>query len=110
MIEEQVEIGSILPNLDQAKFVELADRAKDKLCKRSPNGITMIGYNGPGRVYQDYVVTIRCSSDRKMFEVYRNRDGVLVLAVDHGKITAINYEYIFIDRHLRSKLGEPLDG
>lgn len=110
MINEEGEIGSILPNLDQARFIELANRAQEKLCRHSPNGVSMIGYNGPGRFYQDYVVTIRSSKDRKKFEVYRNRDGVLVLSVDNGKVNAINYEYIFIDRHLRSKLGEPLDG
>ena len=109
MLQED-EIHGILPNLDQAKFIELAGRAKEKLCKRSPDPVSLIGYNGPGRIYQDYVVTIRSSKDGKKFEVYRNRDGVLVLAVNDGNVTAINYEYIFIDRHLRSKLGEPLDG
>jgi len=109
-MEQEDIIPGILPNLDQAKFVELASRARDRLCRRSPYSVSMIGYNGPGRVYQDYVVTIRSSKDGKKFEVYRNRDGVLVLAVDGGNVTAINYEYIFVDRHLRSKLGEQLDG
>ena len=56
------------------------------------------------------MVSILASKDGKKFEVYRNRDGVLVLAMDGTDVKAINYEYIFIDRHLRSKLGEPLDG
>lgn len=104
------QIDSILPNLDQAKFAELANRAVEKLCRNAPDGVAMIGYCGPGKYYQDFVVTLKCSRDRKKFEVYRNRDGVLVLAVDNGRITAVNYEYIFIDRHLKTKLGEPLDG
>lgn len=110
MTGNTAEIGSILPNVDQARFIELAGRAKERLCKHSPDGVTMIGYSGPGRVYQDFVVTIRCSQDRTKFEVYRNRNGVLVLSVDGKKVNAINYEYIFIDRHLRSKMGESLDG
>lgn len=109
-MNENTDIDSILPNIDQARFAELANRAVDKLCRNAPDGVAMIGYCGPGRLYQDYVVTIKASRDRKKFEVYRNRDGVLVLAVDNGKITAVNYEYIFIDHHLKSKLGEPLDG
>jgi hypothetical protein len=109
-MQQEDEIHGILPNLDQAKFIELANRAKDKLCRRSPDPVSLIGYNGPGRAYRDYVVSIRASKDGKKFEVYRNRDGVLVLAMDGTDVRAINYEYIFIDRHLRSKLGEPLDG
>ena len=109
-MKDDVKIDRILPNMDQAKFVELAGRTKDRLCRRAPDGVSMIGYSGPGKVYQDFVTTIKCSKDGKKFEVYRNRDGVLVLAVDDGKVVAVNYEYIFIERHLRSKLGEPLDG
>ena len=104
------DIRGILPNIDQAKFVELAARAKDRLCRRAPDGVTMLGYSGPGKFYQDYVVTIKCNRDGSKFEVYRNRDSVLVLAVDGHDITAINYEYIFIDRHLKSKLGDKADG
>lgn len=104
------EIRGLLPNIDQAKFVDLASRAVEKLCKRAPDGVTMISYSGPGKSYCDFVVSLRCSRDGRKFEVYRNRDGELVLAVDDGEVTAISFKYIFIERHLRSKLGEPLDG
>jgi hypothetical protein len=30
----------------------------------------------------------------------------MVFSTAEGRITGINYEYIFIDRHMRSKLGE----
>jgi len=102
---EMEDKSAIIPNLDQAKFIELVERSLRKLCKHVPS-VTMIGYRGQGYRYQDYVVTIVASRDRKSCEVYRNRDGVMVFSMTNGIVTGINYEYIFIDRHIRSKLGE----
>lgn len=102
-------IDSLLPNTDLAKFWELADTAKDRLCRRVQH-VTMIGYDGPGYYYQDYVVTITCAANRKKYEIVRNRTGSLVFSVNDGKITARNYEIIFIETHLRKKLGLQLDG
>ena len=97
--------SAIIPNIDQAEFKGLVERSLRKLCKHVP-GVTMIGYRGQGYLYQDYVVTIVASRDRKSCEVFRNRDGAMVFSMTDGRITGINYEYIFIDRHIRSKLGE----
>jgi hypothetical protein len=51
------------------------------------------------------VVTIRQDSKRKKLEVVRNRDAVVVLAVDNGRMIAVNYEYIFVERHLNDKVS-----
>jgi hypothetical protein len=76
-MQQEDEIHGILPNLDQAKFIELANRAKDKLCRRSPDPVSLIGYNGQGRVYQDYVVSIRASKDGKKFEASNRKHVAL---------------------------------
>ena len=99
------EKNAILPNIGQAEFAELVGRAVHRLCRRVPE-VNCIQYRGPGYEYRDYVVTILASRDRRTCEVWRNRDGVMVCSIKDGRMTGINYEYIFVDRHIRSKLGE----
>jgi hypothetical protein len=103
MASEREKYGELLPNGDQAVFIDLVGRALRKLCKKQVP-VKMITYSGPGYRYQDYVVTITCSRDRKTCEVYRNRDGVLVYSCDRGRVIAMTYEYIFVENHLRSKV------
>jgi hypothetical protein len=104
-MDKNAEKNAIIPNIDQEAFRGLVERALYRLCKRVQS-VSMLQYSGPGYSYQDYVVTIKASKDRKTCEVWRNRDGVMVFSTAEGRITGINYEYIFIDRHMRSKLGE----
>ena len=94
----------MLLNIDQENFRFLVEKALKKLC-RTTGPVEMIGMRGPGYTYSDYVITIICSRSRKDCDVYRNRDGVLVFSERDGKVTAIDREYVFVDSHLRKKLG-----
>ena len=94
----------MLLNIDQENFRFCVEKALKKLCRTSGT-VEMIGMRGPGYTYSDYVITIICSRNRKDCDVYRNRDGVLVFAERDGKVTAMDREYVFVDSHLRKKLG-----
>lgn len=103
-MEENRSDYTLMANLDQAAIAELAGKAAKQLCKRVQS-VAMLNYRGPGYLYQDFVVTIRQDSKRKKLEVVRNRDAVVVLAVDNGRMIAVNYEYIFVERHLNDKVS-----
>ena len=104
MQENNAIYPGMMLNIDQENFRFLVEKALKKLC-RTPGTVEMIGLRGPGYTYSDFVVTISCSRNRKDCEVYRNRDGVLVFAERDGKVTAMDREYVFVDSHLRKKLG-----
>lgn len=110
MNENTAKIDRLLPNQDQAKFWSIADRAVRKLAKQKVSSVDMVGYRGPGYIYQDFVITIKAKPGKQTYEIYRNRTGEMVLSVDEGKMVARNYEYIFVENHLNEKIGERVDG
>ena len=97
--------GSMPMNLDQARFKQLCLDAIRVLCKKNPH-VTMIGYDGPGKYYQDYVVTIIASRDGENCEVYRNRDGEMVFSMRNMRMTGFSYKFIFVENHLSKKVAE----
>ena len=97
--------GAMPLNADQAKFKQLVLDALQSLCKPLKK-VTMIGYTGPGYYYQDYVVTLVATRDRESCDLYRNRDGALVFSMRNLGVTAMGYEYIFVDSHLDRKIKE----
>lgn len=97
--------GSLVLNLDQAKFKKLVDKCAAELTQYSTN--VLIGNKSTtGYTYQDFVVTINVSRDRGSLFVYRNRTSKLVYAMINNKVASINYEYIFIEEHLTKLLKE----
>lgn len=98
--------GSLVLNIDQAAFKSLVETAIPKLAKYTKSISLTNAKDAPGYVYQDYVVTIKVSHDKKSYEVYRNRTSVLVYAMINGKVASINYEYVFIEDHLKSLMKE----
>lgn len=100
--------GSLALNLDQSRFKDLVLQAIKKLCKFKRD-IHMLRHDENGYLYEDYVITIKVSRDKRCCEVYRNRTGTLVFAMEDMKVIAIGYEYIFLESHLTKKLKE-VDG
>ena len=104
MEQENTDIyGSLVLNIDQAKFKELVLDCIEKLCKFKKD-VNMMRKTENGYYYDDYVVTIKVSRDKRSCEVWRNRTGTLVFAMDDLKNIAMNYQYIFLIGHLTDKL------
>lgn len=97
--------GSLVLNLDQAKFKKIVDKCAAELTQFSTN-VFMGNKRTSGYTYQDFVVTINVSRDRGSLFVYRNRTSKLVYAMIDNKVASINYEYIFIEEHLTKLLKE----
>lgn len=57
-----------------------------------------------GYKFSDFVITVSSSKFKDSFEVVRNRTGTIVLAVHDGVLKSLEWEYIFIQEHLRSLL------
>lgn len=110
MESNDTRIDRLLPTQDQAQFWGLADRAVKRLATKRLPSVDMVGYRGPGYLYQDFVITVKAKPGKRSYEIYRNRTGTMVLSVDEGKMVGRNYEYIFVENHLKEKLGEFADG
>ena len=60
---------------------------------------------GPGNMYSDFAITVKCSQDRRTCEVYRNRTGTLIFAMLNGKVVAADYEIDFVTEHMKRKFS-----
>lgn len=95
--------GSLILTPEQADFMENLLKLMPIACKHvSETGMML--KPGPGNMYRDFVITVKCSQDRRTCEVYRNRTGTLVFAMKDGKVLAADYEITFIVEHVKKKL------
>lgn len=97
--------GSLVLNLDQARFKKVVDKCAAELTQYS-NKVVFGNKSTSGYTYQDFVVTINVSRDRGSLFVYRNRTSKLVYAMIDNKVASINFEYIFIEDHLNKILKD----
>ena len=54
-----------------------------------------------GKVYADFVITIKSTETYDSIEVYRNRTGTLIMAIEKTKNVSFNWEYIFVENHIK---------
>lgn len=96
--------GSLILTPSQAEFMGILLDMMRKECRHVADAGMMLK-PGPGNMYSDFVVTVKCSQDRRTCEVYRNRTGTLVFAMLKGKVVTADYEIDFILEHMRRKFG-----
>lgn len=70
---------------------------KAKICKN----ISIMQHEGKGKVYADFVITIKSTETYDSIEVYRNRTGTLIMAIEKTKNVSFNWEYIFVENHIK---------
>jgi hypothetical protein len=97
--------GSLILTPAQAEFMDILLGMMRKSCRHVAETGMMLK-PGPGNMYSDFVVTVKCSQDRRTCEVYRNRTGTLVFAMKDGKVVAADYEIDFVLEHMRRKFGK----
>lgn len=95
--------GKLVLNAGQDEFRKLAEEAVRRLTKVKK----VDGRNR--RVYSDFVLTIDASTDRRSFNIYRNRTSMLVLSERADDVISISFEYIYVEDHIKYLLKE-LDG
>lgn len=97
--------GSLILTPLQAEFMDILLRAmKSKECKHVRDA-GMMFKPGPGNEYSDFVVTVKCSQDRRTCEVYRNRTGTMIFAMLNGRVIAADYEIEFVVEHMKRKFS-----
>ena len=72
---------------------------KAKTCKNI--SIMQHEGKGKGKVYADFVITIKSTETYDSIEVYRNRTGTLIMAIEKTKNVSFNWEYIFVENHIK---------
>ena len=96
---------NLILTLDQQEFCDQCTR----FVKENLHGATMeVKLNDKGvrgYRYSDFVVTVCADKTKDYFEVTRNRDGMLVLAVYNRVPVSINWEFIFVQEHIKSLLA-----
>lgn len=96
---------NLILTLDQQEFCDQCTR----FVKENLHGATMeVKLNDKGvrgYRYSDFVVTVCADKTKDYFEVTRNRDGMLVLAVYNRIPVSINWEFIFVQEHIKSLLA-----
>lgn len=92
-------------NQDQAAFKQMVLECISLLPKYDKK-VSMLCYNGTGYSYSDFVITLKVSRDRRSCELWRNRTGTLIFAMNDMETTAMNWQYIFLETHLKTKLKE----
>lgn len=104
MSKENLDIfGSLVLNVDQANFKSAVFKAMDRLRPSMDIGtIRTLRGAMPGYRHSDFVVTVNMSADGRTCEVYRNRDSKLIFAMYNERNASINWEYIFVQNHLKS--------
>ena len=88
----------------QAEFMGILLKMMKTECKHVQNTGMMLK-PGPGNMYSDFVITVKCSQDRRTCEVYRNRTGTLIFAMLNGKVIAADYEIDFVTEHMKRKFS-----
>ena len=96
--------GSLILTPEQDEFMGALLEFMPLACKEHVAQLGMLFKPGPGNRYSDYVITIHCSKDRRTCEVYRNRTGTLVFALDNGRVAVADWEITFVLEHLKNKL------
>ena len=97
--------GSLILTPTQAEFMGTLLKMMKTACKHVQETGMMLK-PGPGNMYSDFVMTVKCSQDRRTCEVYRNRTGTLVFAMKDGRVVAADYELDFISEHMKNKFGD----
>jgi len=96
--------GSLILTPVQAEFMGILMTMMKSECKHVQDTGMMLK-PGPGNMYSDFVVTVKCSQDRRTCEVYRNRTGTLIFAMLNGKVVAADYEIEFVLDHMKAKFS-----
>ena len=96
--------GSLILTPLQSEFMGILLAMMRRECRHVAETGMMLK-PGPGNMYSDFVVTVKCSQDRRTCEVYRNRTGTLIFAMKDGKVVAADCEIEFVVEHMRRKFG-----
>jgi len=96
--------GSLILTAEQAEFMGILLGMMKSSCRHVTDAGMMLK-PGPGNMYSDFVITVKCSQDRRTCEVYRNRTGTLIFAMLNGKVVTADYEISFVTEHMKRKFG-----
>ena len=56
-------------------------------------------------MYSDFVITVKCSQERRTCEMYRSRTGTLIFTMLNGKVIAADYEIDFVTERMKRKFS-----
>ena len=102
--------GNLILNIDQAKFYGMVKKLVHSKMPSYSKEVPMLRGTQPGYMYHDWVLTLNISRDRESFDLYRNRDGKLLLSVTDGKVSSIHWEYIFVTWHIQAEVLKEVNG
>lgn len=107
-MEERID-DCIMLTLDQREFFELCSNFVKECLHGKTMEVTMGKQKSRGYKYSDFVVTITSNRLKNSFEVVRNRDGMLVLAVYDGKPRSIHWSFIYVQKYIQSLMDTLTD-